>query len=72
MQRQMSGTDAEMGGHSGAWSEPDATSFLVRGLDYMKTRRKINSDKAIYRYVSSSNVPSYTGMSLHQTYLAEI
>ena len=53
MQRQMSGLNTEVGQHSGAWSEPDATSFMVRGSDYMKTRRKVNSDKAIYRYICS-------------------
>ena len=36
-------------GLGAAWSEPDATTFMVRGSDYMKTRRKINSGKAIYR-----------------------
>lgn len=45
LQRQESGT-----AHSGSWGEPDATTFMVRGSDYMKTRRKVNSDKAIYRY----------------------
>ena len=34
---------------SGAWGEPDATTFMIRGDDYMKTRRKVPSDKAIYR-----------------------
>ncbi|DBA95460.1 TPA: hypothetical protein ACH3X3_013326 [Trebouxia sp. C0006] len=43
--------------HSGSWGEPDATTFMVRGSDYMKTRRKVNSDKAIYRLV---NVDIYT------------
>ncbi|KAL3149993.1 hypothetical protein ABBQ38_013349 [Trebouxia sp. C0009 RCD-2024] len=52
LNRQMSGADTEVGGTSGAWSEPDATSFMVRGSDYMKTRRKVNSDKAIYRLVN--------------------
>lgn len=54
LQRQTSGLDSEVGGHSAAWSEPDATSFMVRGSDYMKTRRKVNSDKAIYRYICTA------------------
>lgn len=45
----MSGVEVGLDGHSGAWSEPDATTFMVRGSDYMKTRSKVNSDKAIYR-----------------------
>lgn len=42
---------------SASWGEPDATTFMVRGSDYMKSRKKVNSDKAIYRLV---NVDIYT------------
>jgi hypothetical protein len=34
------------------WSEADATQFKIRSMDYMKTRVKINSEKAIYRLVA--------------------
>ena len=44
LQRQDSGA-----AQSGSWAEPDATTFMVRGSDYMKSRKKVNSDKAIYR-----------------------
>lgn len=40
------------GAQSASWAEPDATTFMVRGADYMKTRRKVNSDRAIYRLVN--------------------
>ena len=44
LQRQESGA-----ANTGSWAEPDATTFMVRGSDYMKSRKKVNSDKAIYR-----------------------
>ena len=46
MQRQASNG---VGSRSGAWDEPDATTFMVRGSDYMKTKRKVNSEAAIYK-----------------------
>ncbi|BDA44255.1 probable protein ENHANCED DISEASE RESISTANCE 2 at C-terminar half [Coccomyxa sp. Obi] len=31
------------------WEEPDARTFMVRGVNYMKDRRKVPSDHSIYR-----------------------
>ena len=43
---------AEQVGHSEGierWQVADATAFMVRGTDYMSTKKKVNSRGAIYR-----------------------
>lgn len=53
------------------WAEPDANSFLVRGLTYKKDRVKINAGASIGRLVAVDLVavdkPIFTGMSTHPT-----
>ena len=39
-------------GHSDGierWQVADATAFMVRGTDYMSTKKKVNSRGSIYR-----------------------
>ena len=58
---------------SGAWGEPDATTFMIRGDDYMKTRRKVPSDKAIYRSASAISLHSTGAVkSQHTNHLQQI
>ncbi len=33
------------------WEEPDARTFMVRGVNYMKDRRKVPSEHSVYRHV---------------------
>lgn len=33
------------------WEEADARTFMVRGVNYMKDRRKVPSDHSIYRLI---------------------
>lgn len=32
------------------WEEADARTFMIRGVNYMKDRRKVPSDHSIYRW----------------------
>lgn len=32
------------------WEEADARTFMVRGVNYMKDRKKVPSDHSIYRW----------------------
>jgi hypothetical protein len=38
------------------WEEPDSRTFMVRGVNYMKDRRKVGSDHSIYRRASTSRM----------------
>lgn len=33
------------------WEEADARTFMVRGVNYMRDKRKVSSDHSIYRSV---------------------
>lgn len=37
---------------SNCFEQPEATSYMVRGIDYLRTRKKVSSDKAIMQLVT--------------------
>lgn len=52
-----------------SWSEPDATSFRVRGKNYVMDRKKIPSESSLFQLISVDLVqvekPIYTGFCTH-------